>query len=61
MSKTSIHPPGEKIQKALREFVELLEHKPEKKRRELLQEVALRFDLSPLECEFLERNLSEES
>ncbi len=59
MSKETIHPPGDKMKKALQEFSELLETKPEEKRYLLLQQVALKFDLSPSECAFLERHFNE--
>jgi hypothetical protein len=60
MPKTTIHPPGEKMQKALKEFLDLQERKPEKDRRQLLQEVAMKFDLSPKECDFLDRHFGKE-
>ncbi len=56
MPKTTIHPPGDKIQKAIREFSELLEEKPGIDRRRLLEKVVIKYDLSPKECDFLERN-----
>ncbi len=55
---TTIYPPGDKITKAMREFSLLLDEHPEKSRQQLLAEVALRFDLSPRECVFLERHFS---
>ena len=60
MAKSTIHPPGDKLQKAITEFSLLLETKPEKKRWQLLEEVATRYDLSPAECEFLARHFKEE-
>lgn len=60
MPKSTIHPPGEKMKKAIQELSELLIKKPDKKRHLLLAEVALRFDLSPNECSFLERHFSED-
>lgn len=60
MPKSTIHPPGDKMKKAIQELSELLVSKPEKKRRQLLQEVAMKFDLSPNECTFLERHFNEE-
>jgi len=59
MTNTSIHPPGDKIQKAIQEFSLLLEIKPEKKRWQLLEQVAKKYDLSPAECEFLTRHFKE--
>lgn len=59
MPKTTIHPPGEKMKKAIQELSELIASKPEKSRTQLLQQVALKFDLSPNECAFLERHFKE--
>ncbi len=50
---------GDKLKKAVIHFSELLESSPDKSRTELLQIVQLRFDLSPAECEFLDRHLRE--
>lgn len=60
MPKTTIHPPGEKIKKAIQELSELLVSKPQKSRRQLLEQVAMKFDLSPNECAFLERHFQNE-
>ncbi len=60
MTKTTIHPPGDKIQKAVREFSELLEENPENDRRKLLEKVVKKFDLSPKDCDFLERHFKNE-
>ncbi|MCP4341571.1 MAG: hypothetical protein GY799_22495 [Desulfobulbaceae bacterium] len=60
MTKTTIHPPGDKIQKAVREFSELLEENPENDRQKLLEKVVKKFDLSPKECDFLERHFKNE-
>ncbi len=60
MQKSTIPPSGEKIKKAIQELSELLIRKPRKKRQQLLQEVAMRFDLSPNECAFLERHYNED-
>lgn len=59
MPKTTIHPPGEKMKKAIQELSELLISKPDKNRRQLLQQVAIQFDLSPNEYAFLERHFKE--
>lgn len=60
MPKTSIHPPGEKLQKAVKAFDEMLQEKPGMKRLHILQKIAMRFDLSPKECDFLERHFADE-
>jgi hypothetical protein len=56
MPKTTIHPPGDKLQKAIREFSELTADNPEMERWKLLEKVVKKFDLSPKECDFLERH-----
>jgi len=56
MPESTIYPPGDKLQKAIKEFSELLQEKPEKTRRQLLHEVELQYDLSPKDCEFLNRH-----
>lgn len=61
MPNNVISPPGDKIKKAVLAFCELLREKPHKTRRQLLQEVALTFDLSPSESLFLERHLETET
>jgi hypothetical protein len=44
---------GDKMKKAIQAFSELLEKYPKKNRLTLLQEVEIKFDLSPKECQFL--------
>jgi hypothetical protein len=51
--------PGDKLKKALKVFSELLEKHPEKSRIDLLYEVETRFDLSPKECEFLNKHFNQ--
>lgn len=60
MPKSTIHPPGDKMKKAIQELSELLTCKPERKRQQLLEQVAMKFDLSPNECAFLERHFNEQ-
>ena len=50
---------GDKLKRAIIHFSELLQSSPEKSRAELLQIVQLKFDLSPADCEFLDRHLKE--
>lgn len=57
MANDILSPPGDTIKKAVLAFCELLREKPHKSRRQLLQEVALTYDLSPSESLFLERHL----
>ncbi len=56
---SSQHPtqcPGDKKKQALSELCQLMKDHPEKSRKELLQQVEIKYDLTPKECEFLERN-----
>ena len=50
----------DKLSNAVKTFSELTQSHPEKKREEILQEVQLKFDLSPMECEFLNKHFSSE-
>lgn len=55
MSHSTIQPQSENLKKAIREFSELVAAKPEKSRKQILQQISIQFDLSPNECLFLER------
>jgi hypothetical protein len=48
---------SDKLKKALRWVTETLQEHPEKQRTVVLREALLRYDLTPLECEFLEKHL----
>ena len=48
----------DKLKKAVQYFSELVDSHPEKSRLELLQKVQLQFDLSPADCEFLNKHLA---
>ena len=50
---------GEKIKNAISRFSELLESHPQKSRKAILDEVVIKFDLSPLECEFLHKHFAD--
>ena len=56
MGNTDIHPPGDKMQKAIVEFSELLEKSEAHDRVKILQKVVMQYDLSPKESLFLERH-----
>ncbi len=59
---SSQHPtqsPGDKKKQALAELSELVKKYPEKSRKTLLQQVEIQFDLTPKECEFLDKNFQE--
>ena len=60
MVPQTMYPPGDKIKKAVKELSELLLDAGEEKRWQLLQQVELKYDLSPQECEFLNRHFREE-
>ena len=45
------------LKKALHWVSDTLRDHPDKERLEVLREAELRFDLTPLECEFLNKNL----
>ncbi|AGF79708.1 hypothetical protein UWK_03181 [Desulfocapsa sulfexigens DSM 10523] len=51
---------GDKKKLALAELCQLLEDHPEKSRKILLQQVEIKYDLTPKECEFLDRNFHTE-
>ncbi len=60
---SSRHPtqaPGDKLKKAITLLSELLETQPDKSRSTLLQEVQVKLDLSPMDCEFLNKHFSQE-
>ncbi len=48
----------DKLKKALLYFSELVASHPDKSRLELLHKVELQFDLSPADCEFLNKHLA---
>jgi len=51
----SIQPQGEEVRRAVKWVAEQIEYEPQKKLAGILEEAGLRFDLSPLEMEFLQR------
>ena len=52
--------PGERVKKALVAYCEMKEKYPEQDQRSLLHQVEIKFDLTPRECEFLNRQILEE-
>ena len=50
---------GDKIKNALARFSELLELHPQKSRMAILDEVIIKYDLSPIECDFLHKHFSD--
>lgn len=51
--------PGDKLKKAITLFSELLENNPEKSRSKIMQEVQMKLDLSPMDCEFLNKHFAQ--
>lgn len=49
-----LQPKGEKIRKAVLWISEIVQEHPEKNRKKIISEAIVRFDLSPLESEFLQ-------
>ncbi len=47
---------GDKTRQALAELADLLLQSPDKSRQALLKQVEIKYDLTPKECEFLNRN-----
>lgn len=54
-----LKPSGDKIRCALRWICEELAAHPDKKRNNVILDAEVRFDLSPLECQFLQDKLIE--
>lgn len=48
---------GDTLRKAVQKYGELKKQRPEAHHSELLQSVSVEFDLSPLQSDFLERQL----
>ena len=58
MSSTDqLLPSGDKMKKTLCWISEMLEIHPEKNRQQIISEAEIRFDLSPKECDFIDRKL----
>jgi hypothetical protein len=51
-----IQPPSASLKKAICWLSEMVQHHPGKKRKDILREAQIRFDLTPKECVFLEEN-----
>ena len=56
-SVDEILPSGDRIKKAIYWISEMVKEHPEKKRRQIINEDEIRFDLSPKECDFIDRKL----
>ena len=53
-----VHSPGDKMKRALCWLSETVQQYPDKSRRQVIEEAQIRFDLSPAECAFLEKNFA---
>ena len=58
MSTENIKPHGEKLRNAVKWISEQCKEHPHKPRRQIILDAEIRFDLSPKECEFLQRKFS---
>ena len=54
-----VQPTSDKMKKAIKWISETVLDCPDKKRKNLISEAQLRFDLSPSECEFLHKNFAQ--
>jgi len=58
MSETdSIQPSGDKIRKAVQWISDMVREHPDKERSGIVKEAEIRFDLTPKECTFLDKEL----
>ena len=54
-------PSGDKMKKTLCWISETIKEHPEKNRQQIISEAEIRFDLSPKECDFIDRKLRDDS
>ena len=54
-----ILPSGDKIRKAIIWISEMVQLHQEKSRKQIISEAEMRFDLSPKECDFLNRKFTQ--
>ncbi|MEA1934877.1 MAG: hypothetical protein U9N60_10705 [Thermodesulfobacteriota bacterium] len=47
------------MRKTIRWISEIVQANPEKSRQDIIKEAETRFDLSPIECDFLDQNFSD--
>ena len=55
-----ILPSGDKMRKTLCWISEMLQTHPEKSRQQIISEAEIRFDLSPKECDFIDRKIRDD-
>ncbi len=58
MSTEELLPEGDKIRKAVKWISAMTQEHPERDRSSIVLEAEQRFDLSPKDCEFLNRHLA---
>jgi hypothetical protein len=54
-----IQPAGDKMKKTIIWISEMVQSHPEKNRLQIIRDAEIRFDLSPKECDFLNRKFLE--
>ncbi len=59
-ARDEIMPSGDKMKKTLLWIGEMILAHPEKSRQKIIREAEVRFDLSPKECDFVDRNLQDD-
>jgi len=57
----TIQPSGDRMKKTLCWISEMLREHPEKNRQQIINDAEIRFDLSPKECDFIDRKLRTDS
>ncbi len=60
-NKLPLSIPGDMLRKAIAEYTELLNNQPEMTHQQRLHKVCLKFDLSPLQSDFLNKQLKNSS
>ncbi len=53
----NLQPSGDKIRKAVQWISDMVREHPDKKRGLIVKEAEIRFDLTPKECSFLDKEL----
>jgi hypothetical protein len=56
---TTVQPTGEELRKAVKWISEMRQDEPGKKLSKLIEEACLKFDLTPVDAEFLQKTLKE--
>ena len=58
MGNDTVVTPSTNLQKAVGWISEIVQEHPEKERKKILKDAQIRFDLTPVECEFLRKKFS---